>query len=786
MSVSDSVRIDAARGVAGVWLLVVVLIAFHQWQFWRSPLIDTNVFTLLPHDASSPLAEQATRHLAQLSERRVAVLVGAPTWSQARAAAARFEQAMAAKDAGLRRVAAQATAAELMAFLQKSRNALLTDQQRRDLSTRSNSHWLSLALARLHGPSSAGAGPWLSDPLGLWTTWWLERAGSAAARMRDGWLSVDDPAGQQQWALLQYATIGTAFRMDGQQRWGRALERARQAAQTAKDGALIRVVAAGVPLQAEAGAASGVREMNMIGWGGLLAVAALVWWAFMALRPLLLIAASLLVGCAAGLSATVLLFGQVHLLTLVFGASLIGVAEDYGIHYFASRLSAPRLAPWALMRRLLPGLCLALITSVLGYLALGVVSLPGLRQMAVFSATGLTASFLCTVCWFPIFDRGSLHASRMSRAVSAGLTRWPRLRAGPVVVMVAIFIGLGLVGATRLQVLDDVRQLQAPAPDLLRAQLEVGRLLRMPSPAQYFIVQGRSAQEVLEREEALKDRLHTLLAQGGSGQAPLRLSALSDWVPSHGRQAENRRLSFGVEQPIVEQVAKLTGEDLLRPTCGQQALELDAWLAGPAPPAAAAQWLGKVAGVFASIVVISGLTANASGEQLQTLGEAVPGVSWEDRTAALSRLLGRFRVTIGYLLLASHALALVALSLRYGRQAWRAWLPTALASVGCVAILGFCGAGFQLFHVLALVLLLGVGIDYGIFLLECAGRDQGYAWLAVLLGAASTGFSFGLLALSAVPALHAFGATLFMGLMLVCLLTPLFRLDSCESQTGLA
>ena len=43
----------------------------------------------------------------------------------------------------------------------------------------------------------------------------------------------------------------------------------------------------------------------------------------------LLASASLLIGCAAGLSATVLVFGQVHLLTLVFGASLVGVAEDF-------------------------------------------------------------------------------------------------------------------------------------------------------------------------------------------------------------------------------------------------------------------------------------------------------------------------------------------------------------------------------------------------------------------------------------------------------------------------
>ena len=83
------------------------------------------------------------------------------------------------------------------------------------------------------------------------------------------------------------------------------------------------------------------------------------------------------------------------------------------------------------------------------------------------------------------------------------------------------------------------------------------------------------------------------------------------------------------------------------------------------------------------------------------------------------------------------------------------------------------GEPLQLFNVLALILLLGMGIDYGIFLMEHRGDDS--AWLAVCVGAASTWLSFGLLSLSATPALHAFGLTLLFGIGLVWLLSPLFR-----------
>ena len=96
---------------------------------------------------------------------------------------------------------------------------------------------------------------------------------------------------------------------------------------------------------------------------------------------------------------------------------------------------------------------------------------------------------------------------------------------------------------------------------------------------------------------------------------------------------------------------------------------------------------------------------------------------------------------------------------------------TALGSA--MAVLGWIGLPLQLFNVLALLLLLGVGIDYGIFLLEHPG--DGSAWLAVALAGISTLLAFGLLGLSATPALSAFGITMLIGELSIWLLTPFLR-----------
>jgi predicted exporter len=773
---------DATQGVASalaprgarhwasvLWLAAVLGVLVHQLAFWRDARLETDVLALLPRDERAPDVERATRQLADQAARRVVAMVGARDWTAARAAAAAWRGALATHGAGLVPVDVPAggEADRSVAFYAPWRDRLLTPEQRAWLRDAAPAALERSALASLHQP---GAGPrlteWAADPLALWPQWWAERAGEIRARPRDGELALSDDG--LEWIVLPYTTPGGAFTFDGERRLETAFRAAEAAAREQSPG--VRVLVAGVPLHVESAAALAYREVNAIGWGSLAAVLLLVWLAFRATTPIVLIGLSLVVGMATALSVTAWAFGSVHLMTLVFGASLVGVAEDYGIHYFASRQGRPGLAPRRLMRRLLPGLLVALGTSVLGYLVLGLAPFPGLRQMALFSAVGLAAAFVTVWCWFPLLDRRGIGPNGFASTIADSLASWPRLRwttrhaaAGAALALAAA------AGLAQLRADDDIRQLQATPAALAYAQREVGRLLGVASPVQFFIVRGSSEAQVLEHEEALKDRLQPLVRDGAIGG----WRALSDWVPSPQRQQADAELTARVEAQVVAGVNRTLGEALARPAYEAQPLGLAQWLASPASAAGGALWLGDTGGTHASVVMLRGLGDPAALPRLAAAADGVPGVRWVDRTAEVSSLLGRYRYAMGGLLLAAHAGVLLVLALRYRRAAWRAWLPTALASLGVLAMLGWLGLPLQLFHVLALALLLGVGIDYGVFLLE--HRGDGSAWLAVILGAASTGLAFGLLALSHTPALHAFGLTLAIGLALVAVLAPGFR-----------
>jgi predicted exporter len=139
----------------------------------------------------------------------------------------------------------------------------------------------------------------------------------------------------------------------------------------------------------------------------------------------------------------------------------------------------------------------------------------------------------------------------------------------------------------------------------------------------------------------------------------------------------------------------------------------------------------------------------------------------------VSRLFSQYRKGLSYGLVAAMVLVLGLLCWRYGRFGGIATLlPAALGIAAALAVAGSMGWAMTVFSTMALLLVLGVGVNYSIFLME--GRTRpGTTGIAVLLSASTTVLSFGLLAFSGTPALAGFGATLLTGIAVTVLATPL-------------
>ena len=129
-------------------------------------------------------------------------------------------------------------------------------------------------------------------------------------------------------------------------------------------------------------------------------------------------------------------------------------------------------------------------------------------------------------------------------------------------------------------------------------------------------------------------------------------------------------------------------------------------------------------------------------------------------------------------------IVLLVLGVRFGwRMALRAALPCMTATVLTLALFGWLGMPVNLFVVLAMFLVVGLGIDYGLVLMHShEARSTGV--ISVSLSSITTAFAFGLLGFSSAGFIQGIGIALCMGITLSWLLALLWCLGGTSGVTS--
>ena len=777
-------------GIRAAWVLLALVAALYcGWRFAGPSPLETNLLALLPATEVDPIAEKAVDMLASTLGDRAVFLVTSNDSDHAKAAAKQLGATLSASHA-FGSVTAQLPPFDLSqigGLYMPYRFGLLTAQTRSALLSDSFSLHDGLA-QRLYSPLRGGlATPLADDPFG-----WLEQflgqlpLATSNLELEDGLLVAH--RGAQTQVLVTATLPGSAYESSTQQAVLTAVAGGEAALkQTFPDVTLDRT---GAVFYAQAARAASEREVHLIGMVSLCGIGLLMLWVLRSPRLLVLGFVSTALGIVCALAFTLLVFGKLHLLTLVFGASLIGEAVDYSIQYFVVYLGGGR--DWDAqrgVRAVRPALSVALATSLLGYAILAWVPFPALKQIACFAMAGIVTAFASVLWLLPsMLVQPPKRTPKRTFAFAARLLgSWQRVIGGQRTWAVAGLLVIAAVpGWLQLTSDDDIHLLIQRDRSLVSQEQKIRDAVGVDDSTQFFVVRGETPEIVLQRAEALSTKLDGLNGADklSSWQSP------ASFVPSAKRQSEDRALLqkrfFSNPSTLRASLVQAGFRDEIADAwirteaqSAGQVLTISAWLNAPWSQPWRHLWLGEVdsiAPAYAAVVMPQGVT-DSNEPALIATARAIPGVSFVDKAASVSKLFGEYRVDSGIWLGGALLLVLVLLVLRYRLRGGVATaLPVVLAVGVTLAVFGYARVPLNLFNWLALMLVIGVGVNYAVFLREGAvraGADLGAVWAGVMLSAATTLLSFGLLGMSEMPALQSFGATLALGIAVSVLLAPL-------------
>jgi predicted exporter len=572
--------------------------------------------------------------------------------------------------------------ADTLAYLARHKDGLLAPETRARLQAGRFSEVTDDVLAQLFGPVPP-LFPVKDDPFLLATGYAL----SLQSHLAEGWTLKDGfPACER--AERAYLLVTVDLSDVAPARIAEFLVRAQEfnagqadfgvaAAAQAADG--LRIWCSGPPFHAARTAERAKREINLLSVLSLTAVVGFGWLLLRTFRFLPMLLATLGMAALFACAALFAIFPRPHVLTFVFGTSLIGLSVDYVYHAWAVGGAQQVKRP----------LACALATTIASFAPLLLSAVDVLRQMAVFTIAGLVAVWV----WVMV-SMGKIGNVANDQCCQSSMLPvpnwllkldignsgyWQHLRR--LVGMVVLVLAAG--GFWKLKIVHSPTAFYRPDAYLAASERRVAEL-NPGGTGLFAYVRGKTLQDALEREEAAG------------------LKGVSAVIPSLRRQRENRAL---IGQLYAREGATLLAKTGLKAN-ERAVMDSDASLLNPETMTDE-----RLQGLLRAAWTGNGLVSPCP----KGFMPHDPDILVLDPRQELEDLFARFTSATLRLLGVSLVVLVALMAFLFRRKAPRIAAPVLAALAATAGTLGWLGIPITFFTLLCVFVLAGLGIDYVIF-----------------------------------------------------------------------
>jgi predicted exporter len=528
----------------------------------------------------------------------------------------------------------------------------------------------------------------------------------------------------------------------------------------------------GVPFHSYESSSNAQREISLISIITLILIFLIFLYFFRTPVPVFLsiLASGVSVGIAT--ATAFLVFREVHIITFVFGTTLIGTCLDYSIHFFVHwKANINMKDGYAIRSYISKSIIMCFVSTEICFAIFFFAPFPILRQFAVFSMAGILSSFLTSYCLYPCLklpDKGKRNLSFLTGKFSARIKKYfpgPGFRALTIAGLAVICLTILVISPQGMKVKNDISSLYTMSASMLESEIKAARILDHGSSFWYFIVSGSSPEETLQHEETLTLRLEEEISYGNLGS----FFATSVFVPS----VKTQKKTYEAMKALLL-IAESQYENLGFPPEYAQVF-YDEFAAGaayclpenaPSNAGVSNLWIGEAGGKYYSCV----MPLHPGDETaFRAIANEFDFVHFVNKAQDIGRDLDTLTKTVLFLFLVAYLVISVMVFFVYP---WRDSLKICVVPfflvLAALAVLAANAIPLGFFSVAGLFLVFGLGLDY-IFYMTAASREaspSSYSVLtplAVILSFLTTLLAFGALAFSNFVPVHIFGLTVSAG-----------------------
>lgn len=520
-------------------------------------------------------------------------------------------------------------------------------------------------------------------------------------------------------------------------------------------------------------------DVTVLGSATVVLVFLLIFSVFRSILPIALVLLSCAGGALTALFVTMVIFPSVHVMTLVLSVSIVGISVDYSLYYLTSRMcEGQNESPLATLKRLQKPLFLALSSTVCAYLALCAAPFAGIRQMAVFAMAGLIGACLTVFCFHPLLSQGLKHRPLPLKALIDKMLLKTALPFGRRLSVYGAVLALCALLLVPAQYKDDLSAFQELPPHLSKMDQEIAALTGQSADQRWLCVAAPDDESLLDALAAARSFLNQAKTDG------LIRGYQSIMLNSETQQQADQKL-IAAALPAVYQTLKAVGMSLSEESgkaadfnpYPEDTLTLQQYLSSPLSAGFELLYL-RIGAQSAALIPLAGLKDSAAlAARLESAGINAGSevqVKLIDRKMSFDELFSSFSKIVGGMI--SGALLLIFLLFCVSRGLRDALLCSGPVLCAATCALALPGLFYTLnfFNLLALIPVLGMGINYTLFFANPKGQSSTAA-LSATLAMLTSLLTLGILVFSHTAAIAAFGLSLSCGLTAALLLSPLAR-----------